>query len=76
MYTSKDMKASPVWKEIDPNHYEMIGKIQGGVHGKTSLLVPELKRYYVTVSRHQDIVFGVGGGKIEEGYVEIYEVQP
>ena len=65
-----------VWKEIDPNHYEMIGKIQGGVHGKTSLLVPELRRYYVTVSRHQDIVFGVGGGKIEEGYVEIYEVQP
>ncbi len=65
-----------VWKEIDPGHYEMIGKIQGGVHGKTSLLVPELKRYYVTVSRHQDIVYGVQGGKIEEGYVEIYEVEP
>ena len=34
------------------------------------------KRDYVTVSRHQDIVFGVHGGKIEEGYVEVYEVQP
>jgi hypothetical protein len=65
-----------VWKEIDANHYEMIGKIQGGIHGKTSLLVPELKRYYVTVSRHQDIVFGVQGGKIEEGYIEVYEVEP
>jgi hypothetical protein len=64
-----------VWREKDPDHYELIGKIQGGVHGKTSLLVPELKRYYVTVSRHQDIVFGVQGGKIEEGYIEVYEVQ-
>jgi hypothetical protein len=65
-----------VWKEIDPDHYESIGRIQGGVHGKTSLLVPELKRYYVTVSRHQDIVTGVQGGKIEEGYIEVYEVEP
>ena len=65
-----------VWKEIDPNHYELIGKIQGGVHGKTSLLIPKLQRYYVTVSRHQDIVYGVQGGKIEDGYVEVYEVQP
>lgn len=65
-----------VWKEIDPDHFERIGKIQGGVHGKTSLLVPALNRYYVTVSRHQDIVFGVQGGKTEEGYIEVYEVEP
>jgi hypothetical protein len=65
-----------VWKEIDPDHYESIGRIQGGVHGKTSLLVPQLQRYYVTVSRHQDIVFGIQGGKIEEGYIEVYEVVP
>src|SRR5258706_4435249 len=42
-----------VWKEVDPDHYVSIGRIQGGVHGKTSLLVPELKRYYVAVSEHQ-----------------------
>jgi len=64
-----------VWHEKDADHYELVGRIQGGVHGKTSLLVPELKRYYVTVSRHQDIVLGVQGGKIEEGYIEVYEVQ-
>ena len=65
-----------VWKEIDPDHYESIGKIQGGVHGKTSLLVPELKRYYVAVSEHQDVVRGIQGGKVEEAYLEVYEVQP
>jgi hypothetical protein len=65
-----------VWKEVDPDHYESIGRIQGGVHGKTSLLVPELNRYYVTVSQHQDVIMGVQGGKIEEGYIEVYSVQP
>lgn len=65
-----------VWKEVDPDHYESIGRIQGGVHGKTSLLVPELQRYYVAVSQHQDVVMGVQGGKIEEGYIEVYAVQP
>lgn len=65
-----------VWREIDPDHYELIGRIQGGVNGKTSLLVPELKRYYVPVSRHQDVITGLVGGKIEEGYLEVYEVQP
>jgi hypothetical protein len=63
-----------VWKEIDPNHYESIGRIHGGVHGKTSLLVPELNRYYVPVSEHQDVIRGIQGGKIEEAYIEVYEV--
>lgn len=65
-----------VYKEVDPDHYVAIARIQGGVHGKTSLLVPESKRYYVAVSQHQDIVTGVQGGKIEEGYIAVYEVQP
>jgi hypothetical protein len=63
-----------VWKEVDPDHYESIGKIQGGVHGKTSLLVPELNRYYVAVSEHQDVIRGIQGGKIEDAYIEVYEV--
>jgi len=65
-----------VWREIDPDHYESIGRIQGGVHGKTSLLVPELKRYYVAVSEHQEIVRGIQGGKFVPGYIEVYEVEP
>ena len=65
-----------VWKEVDPDHYVSIGRIQGGVHGKTSILVPELKRYYLAVSEHRDVVEGVQGGKLEEGYIEVYELQP
>ncbi len=65
-----------VWKGMDPDHYVSIGRIQGGVHWKTALLVPELKRYYVAVSEHRDVVEGVQGGKLEEGYIEVYEVQP
>ena len=64
-----------IWKELDPDHYEPIGAIQGGVHGKTSLLVPELNRYYVAVSEHQDVIRGTQGGKFEEAYIEIYEVE-
>jgi DNA-binding beta-propeller fold protein YncE len=65
-----------VWKEVDPDHYVSIGRIQGGVHGKTSLLVSELRRYYVAVSQHRDLVEGLQGGKLEEGYIEVYEIQP
>lgn len=65
-----------VWKEIDPDHYVSMGRIQGGVHGKTSVLVPELNRYYVAVSQHRNVVEGVQGEKLEEGYIEVYEVQP
>ena len=38
-----------VWREVDPDHYVSIGRIQGGVHGKTSLLV-----YWV----HIEFVYG------------------
>ena len=65
-----------VWKEVDPDHYESIGRIPGGVNGKTSLLVPELKRYYVAVSQHRDVIEGVPTAKVEQAYIEVYEVQP
>jgi DNA-binding beta-propeller fold protein YncE len=65
-----------VWKVVDADHCVSLGKIQGGVHGKTSLLVPELQRYYVAVSQHLISVEGVQGGKTEEAYIEVYEVVP
>ena len=65
-----------VWKEVDPDHYESIGRIQGGVHGKTSLLVPELKRYYNAVSQQRISVDTVQGSKLVQGCIEVYEVEP
>jgi DNA-binding beta-propeller fold protein YncE len=41
-----------VFKELDPNHYELMGKVPTGAISKTGLWVPELKRFYSAVPRH------------------------
>ena len=41
-----------VFKETDPDHYQAIGKIPTGPLGKTGLLVPALKEYFVAVPPH------------------------
>jgi hypothetical protein len=41
-----------VFKEIDPNHFELLGKVPTGAISKTGLWVPELKRFYSAVPRH------------------------
>jgi DNA-binding beta-propeller fold protein YncE len=41
-----------VYKQIDADHYQSIGKIPTGPLGKTGLLVPELKKYFVAVPPH------------------------
>ena len=41
-----------VFKEIDADHYETMGKIPTGPLGKTGLLVPALNEYFVAVPPH------------------------
>jgi len=41
-----------VFREIDADHYQAIGKIPSGPLGKTGVLVPELKEYFVAVPPH------------------------
>jgi DNA-binding beta-propeller fold protein YncE len=41
-----------VFKQKDADHYESIGKIPSGPLGKTGLLVPELKKYFVAIPPH------------------------
>jgi DNA-binding beta-propeller fold protein YncE len=41
-----------VFKEIDPDHYKMLGKVPTGAVSKTGLWVPELKRFYSAVPQH------------------------
>ena len=53
-----------IYHEIDADHYQSIGKIPTGPLGKTGLLVPELKEYFVAVPPHgaasaEVLVFGV-----------------
>jgi DNA-binding beta-propeller fold protein YncE len=39
-----------VFRQLDADHYESIGKISTGNRGKIAVLVPDLQRYYVATS--------------------------
>lgn len=41
-----------VFKELDPDHYELLGKVPTGALAKSGLWVPELRRFYSAVPRH------------------------
>lgn len=49
-----------VFKEIDPDHFQLLGKVPTGAVSKTGLWVPELKRFYSAVPQH--FVFTVPHG--------------
>jgi DNA-binding beta-propeller fold protein YncE len=40
-----------VFKQVDPDHYQSLGRLITAADAKTSLLVPELKRFYVAVPK-------------------------
>ena len=40
-----------VFKQVDADHYQSLGKLITAADAKTSLLVPELKRFYVAVPK-------------------------
>jgi DNA-binding beta-propeller fold protein YncE len=44
-----------VFKELDPDHFQLLGKVPTGAIAKTGLWVPELKRFYSAVPRHYTI---------------------
>jgi DNA-binding beta-propeller fold protein YncE len=44
-----------VFKEIYPDHFQLLGKVPTGAIAKTGLWVPELKRFYSAVPRHYTI---------------------
>jgi hypothetical protein len=55
-----------VFQQKDGDNYELIAHVPGSFRAKTALLVPQLKRYFLAVPRHED--------KLAE--VRIFEVQP
>jgi DNA-binding beta-propeller fold protein YncE len=44
--------AADVYVQTDADNYKLLGKVATGPVGKTALLVPELKRYFVAVPQH------------------------
>jgi WD40 repeat protein len=55
-----------VFQQKDSDNYELVAHVPGSFRAKTALLVPQLKRYFLAVPRHED--------KLAE--VRIFEVQP
>src|SRR5215469_2732194 len=51
LYASADGNVD-VYEQSDPDHYKPLGKVPTGPSGRTSLLVPTLKRYFVAVPQH------------------------
>lgn len=65
-----------VVQQLDPDHYQSLGRIATGVLAKTALWVPELNRLYVAVPQRQVVVAPMTTGKFEEGKILVYEAEP
>src|SRR6195256_4186569 len=59
-----------VFKQMDPNHYQLIGKVPTGALAKTGIWVPELKRMYIAVPKHviQTPPYGTRDDIVEEAH--------
>ena len=67
-----------VFKQDDPDHYHMLGKVPTGPIAKTGIYIPELKRMYVAVPKHivQTPPYGANDYITEEAHLMTFEVLP
>jgi DNA-binding beta-propeller fold protein YncE len=68
-----------VFKQIDPDHYARLGLVPSGAIAKTSLLVREMKRFYVAVPKHIILTPPIPESKeatIDEAKILVYDVTP
>jgi DNA-binding beta-propeller fold protein YncE len=68
-----------VFRQKDADRYERIGLVPTGAIAKTSLLVPELKRFYSLVPKHIILTPPVPEAKeatVEDAKIMVYEVLP
>ncbi len=66
-----------VFKQLDADHYELVGKVPTGAIAKTSLLVPELKRFYSAIPKHVILTPPIPESKeatIEDSKILVFEV--
>jgi DNA-binding beta-propeller fold protein YncE len=63
-----------VFKQVDPDHYQHLGKLITAADAKTSLLVPELKRFYVAVPKRNVAIPPTRDVIPEDAEVLVFEV--
>lgn len=68
-----------VFKQIDGDHYQSLGNVPTGPIAKTSLFVPEMKRFYSAVPKHVILVPPIPQEKeatVVEAKILVFEVFP
>ncbi len=67
-----------VFKQVDPDHYQLLGKVPTGAIAKTGLWVPELKRMFIAVPKHivQTPPYGANDYITEEARLMTFEFLP
>src|SRR6202166_366244 len=78
IYFSGSTGTVAVFKQDDPDHYDLLGKVPTGAEAKTGLWVPELKRYYSAVPKHivQTPPYGANDLITEEARLMIFDYLP
>jgi DNA-binding beta-propeller fold protein YncE len=79
VYLSGSTGYVDVFKQLDPDHYQLLAKVPTGALAKTGFLVPEWKRYYSADPKH--IVLTPPIPQSEEAVVEsakilVFDVMP
>jgi DNA-binding beta-propeller fold protein YncE len=66
-----------VFKQIDADRYERLGRVPTGPIAKTSLLVPEMNRFYAAIPKHVILVPPIPQSKeatVEDAKILVYEI--
>ena len=66
-----------VFKQVDADHYDRLGRVPTGPIAKTSLLVPEMNRFYAAIPKHVILVPPIPQSKeatIVDAQILVYEI--
>jgi DNA-binding beta-propeller fold protein YncE len=78
IYFSGSTGTIAVFKQKDPDHYDLLGKVPTGAIGKSGLWIPELKRYYAAVPKHvvETPPYGARDYINEEAHLMVFDYLP
>jgi DNA-binding beta-propeller fold protein YncE len=67
-----------IFKQVDADHYQLLGKVPTGAIAKTGLWVPQLKRMYIAVPKHicETPPYGASDYITEEAHLMTFEFLP
>src|SRR5580700_904467 len=78
IYFSGSTGTIAVFKQKDPDRYELLGKVPTGAIAKSGTWIPELKRYYAAVPKHvvETPPYGARDYINEEAHLMVFDYLP